>query len=158
MDVDAFNGVRGSGRSSAGACVYTIGDKKVPVPTATHYAYRDRRLAGMTPAEFTLAFQVAAITKHDLEWHKIMVPLGKDMSKLRAAVVKFDEQVKSGRRKTRYLLLPGHPLASTHILTLRAKHGVLNLTGGTRPKDVGGEASYLTANFFPWSAFDPRPT
>jgi hypothetical protein len=146
------------GDSSEGyAKVYrTTQNENVPVSTAHHYMHRDSKLWRFNAYEFARLFNVRAMTNNDEKWFKEATATPQQISTRR------------GRNCDRFLLMPPHPLHTSHILVPRAKLGIPAFAGTPPPSDTASEiinasitrkrrryADFFVSNFIPWSATHP---
>ena len=131
-----------------------------------HYAWRDTRLANFSATEFASKFELRKMRSKDKEWFDKHQGLTEDQ--LRNAQ---EHESTIGSPCRRYFLRTVHPLYNSHILVVRRKTGILQLTGNPPPRQAkldtknivratlssqdkrkcDGFSKYFVANYVPWT-------
>ena len=155
----------------------TATGERIAVSSATHYAFRSKKLGAMNALEFFMATRVCKMDAEDKKWRQTELVSDAGCGDLEDAGDHLDDGADAaqsggdggaqprGRPRKRYLLLKGHPLFESHILVVRAKWGVPAFAGEPPPSEPKGPfdsrasrrlardyARFYTACFIPWSA------
>ena len=150
------------------ARTYTFPDgATIVISQVYHYFWRDPRLYGINYTEFEAMFAVRKMTANDKTWFNAQNEEHGDDST--SGVLK----PKAGRPVDRFLFLPRHPLATTHLIVKVCKYNVLAFAGRAPPalpkhfyddettlkasqiKQNVTFARFFVANYIPWSPLQP---